>query len=51
MPSFWKRRGKAVINESVRGADIFAMVDVTNYDFDLQRQRGFTNHMVSRRPF
>ena len=33
-----------MINESVRGADIFAMVDVTNYSLTYNVS-GFTNHM------
>ena len=30
-PRFGTGEAKAVINESVRGTDVFAMVDVTNY--------------------
>ena len=43
-PRFGSGEAKAVINESVRGADIFAMVDVTNYSLTYN-VRGFTNHM------
>ena len=43
-PRFGSGEAKAVINESVRGADIFAMVDVTNYSLTYNIS-GFTNHM------
>ena len=43
-PRFGSGEAKAVINESVRGADIFAMVDVTNYSLSYQVS-GYTNHM------
>ena len=43
-PRFRSGEAKAVINESVRGADIFAMVDVTNYSLTYNVS-GFTNHM------
>ena len=43
-PRFGSGEAKAVINESVRGADIFAMVDVTNYSL-IYNVSGFTNHM------
>ena len=43
-PRFGSGEAKAVINESVRGADIFAMVDVTNYSLTYNVS-GFTNHM------
>lgn len=43
-PRFGSGEAKAVINESVRGADIFAMVDVTNYSLSYNVS-GFTNHM------
>ena len=35
---------KASVNESVRGTDIYAMVDVTNYSLTYNMS-GFTNHM------
>ena len=43
-PRFGSGEAKAVINDSVRGADIFAMVDVTNYSLTYNVS-GFTNHM------
>jgi len=43
-PRFGSGEAKAEINESVRGADIFAMVDVTNYSLTYNVS-GFTNHM------
>lgn len=43
-PRFGSGEAKAVINESVRGADIFAMIDVTNYSLTYNVS-GFTNHM------
>ena len=43
-PRIGSGEAKAVINESVRGADIFAMVDVTNYSLTYNVS-GFTNHM------
>ena len=41
---FGSGEAKAVINESVRGADIFIMVDVTNYSLTY-KVSGNTNHM------
>ncbi len=38
------RRGKRAVYESVRGTDIYAMVDVTNYSLTY-KMSGFTNHM------
>ena len=35
---------KGIVNESVRGTDIYAMVDVTNYSLTY-KMSGFTNHM------
>ena len=44
MPAFRKREAKGIVNESVRGTDIYAMVDVTNYSLTY-KMSGFTNHM------
>ena len=41
---FGSGEAKAVINESVRGADLFAMVDITNYSIPYT-MCGYTNHM------
>ena len=43
-PRFGSGEAKAVINESVRGADLFAMVDITNYSIPYT-MCGYTNHM------
>lgn len=43
-PRFGTGEAKGVIKESVRGADIFAMVDVTNYSLTYTVS-GYTNHM------
>ena len=43
-PRFGSGEAKAVTNESVRGTDIFAMVDVTNYSLTYKLS-GITNHM------
>lgn len=43
-PRFGSGEAKAVINESVRGADIFAMVDVTNHSLTY-KVSGQVNHM------
>ncbi|MCI9592918.1 MAG: ribose-phosphate pyrophosphokinase [Lachnospiraceae bacterium] len=43
-PRFGSGEAKAVIKESTRGADIFAMVDVTNYSCTY-KVNGFINHM------
>ena len=43
-PRFGSGEAKAVINESVRGVDLFAMVDVTNYSIPYS-VCGYTNHM------
>ena len=43
-PRFGSGEAKAVIEESVRGTDIFAMVDVTNYNLTYT-VNGCTNHM------
>ncbi len=43
-PRFGTGEAKAVLEESVRGTDIFAMVDVTNYSITYT-VNGYTNHM------
>ena len=43
-PRFGSGEAKGIIKESVRGADIFAMVDVTNYSIPYTVS-GYTNHM------
>lgn len=43
-PRFGSGEAKGVINESVRGADVFTMVDVTNYSLTYT-VNGYTNHM------
>ena len=43
-PRFGSGEAKAVINESVRGTDIFAMVDITNYSLTYTLS-GITNHI------
>ncbi|MDO4328264.1 MAG: ribose-phosphate pyrophosphokinase [Lachnospiraceae bacterium] len=43
-PRFGSGEAKAAINESVRGADIFAMVDVTNHSLTY-KVSGQVNHM------
>lgn len=43
-PRFGSGEAKAVINESVRGADLFAMVDITNHSIPYT-MCGYTNHM------
>jgi len=43
-PRFGSGEAKAQINESVRGTDIFAMVDVTNHSLTY-KMAGYTNHM------
>lgn len=43
-PRFGTGEAKGVVNESVRGTDVYAMVDVTNYSLTY-RMNGFTNHM------
>lgn len=43
-PRFGSGEGKGMIHESVRGTDVYAMVDVTNYSLTY-RMSGFTNHM------
>ena len=43
-PRFGTGEAKGVVKESVRGADLFAMVDVTNYSIPYT-VCGYTNHM------
>lgn len=43
-PRFGTGEAKAVIKESIRGVDLFAMVDVTNYSIPYT-VCGYTNHM------
>ena len=43
-PRFGTGEAKGVINESVRGTDIFVMVDVTNYSLTYKIS-GYLNHM------
>lgn len=43
-PRFGSGEAKGIIRESVRGTDIFAMVDVTNYSI-AYTVNGYTNHM------
>ena len=43
-PRFGSGEGKGVIHESVRGTDVYAMVDVTNYSLTY-KMSGLTNHM------
>ena len=43
-PRFGSGEAKAVINESVRGTDIYVMVDVMNYSIPYSVS-GYTNHM------
>ena len=43
-PRFGSGEAKGSVEESVRGTDIYAMVDVTNYSLTY-KVSGFTNHM------
>ena len=43
-PRFGTGEGKCIINESVRGTDLFVMADVTNYSLSYT-VNGFVNHM------
>lgn len=43
-PRFGSGEGKGVLNESIRGCDLFIMVDVTNYSLTYS-VCGHTNHM------
>ncbi|MDO5455847.1 MAG: ribose-phosphate pyrophosphokinase [Eubacteriales bacterium] len=44
LPRFDTGEGKAVLLESVRGKDVFIMVDITNHSITYE-MNGFTNHM------
>ena len=44
LPRFSTGEGKAVLQDSVRGKDVFILVDITNYSITYQ-MNGFTNHM------
>ncbi|MBQ9033271.1 MAG: ribose-phosphate pyrophosphokinase [Lachnospiraceae bacterium] len=44
LPRFSTGEGKAVLQDSVRGKDVFILVDITNYSITYQMS-GFTNHM------
>lgn len=43
-PRFGSGEGKAVLNESVRGKDVFVLADITNHSLTY-KINGFTNHM------
>lgn len=43
-PRFGSGEGKGVVNESIRGTDVYAMVDITNYSLTY-KMSGFTNRM------
>lgn len=43
-PRFGSGEGKGVVRESVRGTDVFAMVDVTNHSLTY-KMSGYVNHM------
>lgn len=43
-PRFGSGESKGIINESIRGTDIFAMADITNYSISYTLN-GYTNHM------
>ena len=44
MPRFGSGEAKCIINETVRGKDLFIIVDVTNHSLTY-RMNGFVNHM------
>lgn len=44
LPRFSTGEGKAVLQDSTRGKDIFIIVDITNYSITYE-MNGFTNHM------
>ena len=50
VPRFGSGEGKGVINESVRGDDIYLLVDVTNYS-EIYQLFGKDNHMSPGRSF
>lgn len=43
-PRFGSGEGKAVLNETIRGKDLFILVDVTNHSLTY-KMNGFENHM------
>ena len=43
-PRFGSGEAKGIVNESVRGTDIFCMVDVTNHSLTY-KMSGYVNHM------
>ena len=43
-PRFGSGEGKAIFNESIRGKDLFILVDVCNHSITYQ-MNGYTNHM------
>ncbi len=43
-PRFYSREGKAVLDETVRGKDVFILVDVCNHSLTYT-MNGYTNHM------
>lgn len=43
-PRFVTGEGKAVLNSSIRGKDVFIISDITNYSIEY-KMRGYTNHM------
>jgi len=44
LPRFGSGEGKCVINETIRGKDLFILLDVTNHSLTY-KMNGFTNHM------
>ena len=44
LPRFSTGEGKAVLQDSTRGKDVFILVDITNYSITY-KMNGFTNHM------
>ena len=44
LPRFSTGEGKAVLQDSTRGKDIYILVDITNYSITYE-MNGFTNHM------
>ena len=44
LPRFSTGEGKAVLQDSTRGKDVFIIVDITNYSITYE-MNGFTNHM------
>ena len=44
-PRFGTGEGKGIIKESVRGTDLYVMVDVTNFSLTYRVMRPCSNHM------